>query len=224
MKMTQIVGLEVKKRNVLGKGFSKKLRSKGLIPAIVYGPEMESPVAVYVNKKFLESYLRHGNWGSMLFNLKMEDLDWGGGEEFLALIRDVQYHPVTREPLHIDFYHVTRGHKITLTVPVHIVGKENSPGVKMGGIVEQYVHELEVECLPKAIPEAIVVDISNLGLEDVIHVGELDIPEGVEVLDDPETTVVVITAPRVEEEETTEEEISAAEVPTVAETEREKEE
>ena len=120
------------------------------------------------------------------------------GKTLQGLVQDVQRDPVTGEPIHVDFLVLHAGEAVEVTVPLVLVGE--APGVKMGGILEHLLHEVDVRALPAHLPPHIEVDVSGLGLGDVLRVKELRVPEGVEILEDPEEPIVVISVPRGVEE------------------------
>jgi large subunit ribosomal protein L25 len=197
------VTLTAIKREKTGKETAKKLRKQGFIPAIIYGPHEEPlPIAVKFNE--LERVLIRYKGETLLFNLQIQN-----GETITkqAILKDYQTHPVTDKIIHLDFLAIHSGETITIDIPLEFVGKPE--GIAKGGILEIHLHEITVECTPANIPDKIKVDISKLDLGDVIHVKDLQVPEGVKIVDDPEETVVTIAVEEKEEEvseETTSEE------------------
>jgi large subunit ribosomal protein L25 len=186
------VTLEVSRREQGGKNVARRLRAAGKVPAVVYGGHRE-PVAIEVDRKQLSELISKGEHGvRAIFLLKMTGTD----QQRHAMIKDVQIDPLSRRLKHIDFIRVIMDEKIRVTVPVHISG--TAIGVKEGGILDWQVRDLHVECLPNAIPDAIEVDVTNLGAHDYLHVRDITVPEGVKVLDDPERSVVGITHQRAE--------------------------
>ncbi|MGC8779051.1 MAG: 50S ribosomal protein L25, partial [Candidatus Caldatribacteriaceae bacterium] len=137
-------------------------------------------------------YTRHASHHLLFLSLE--------GRETRGIIKEMQRNPVKNEIWHVDFYEVKADQKISLSVPVMVKGE--AKGVKEGGILEVMATELEIECLPEAIPEAIVVDVSHLEIGDAIHVRELEVPQGVVVTESPDEVVVVVTPPEVVEEVT----------------------
>lgn len=186
------VTLEVSRRESTGKGVARKLRSAGRIPAVVYGGHKE-PVAIEVDRKSLSELIKKSEHGvRSIFLLKMT----GSDQQRHAMIKDMQLDPISRRLTHIDFVRVVMDEKIKVTIPVHLSGL--AIGVKEGGILDWQVRELHVECLPNAIPDAIEVDVTPLGAHDYLHVRDLNFPEGVKVLDDPERIVVGVTHAKAE--------------------------
>ena len=195
-----VVELKATLRKGTGKGVARKLRREGLLPAIIYGGKRPEATPIAIPASALKLLKHHHG----LINL---DID---GDVRTCILKDVQYNHLGDVPLHLDFQEVTFGETITTTVELEFVG--TPIGVtEEGGVLEIMMREREIETLPRAIPEKIVVDISGLHAGDAIHVKELDVPEGVRILEDPETAVVVVTeveeapaAEEVTEEETTE--------------------
>ena len=197
-------------REKTGKGENGRIRKAGYVPCIIYGPEIKENIKGKVNMRELEKILA-GRWESTRLNVKLPD-----GAEELCIIREAQRHPLTDMPLHVDFLHLVRGRKITVKIPVEVTGREESQGVKDGGVLE-FTHELEVETLPMSIPDVITVDVSGLNIGDAIHVKDLKLPENVTALSDPEEVVaIVVTSRGVEEAAPEEEAPAAADVEVVA--------
>ncbi|HVL51632.1 MAG TPA: 50S ribosomal protein L25/general stress protein Ctc [Actinomycetota bacterium] len=202
------ISLDVKPRTELGKGPTGRYRASGLVPAVFYGPSVE-PVALLVDAKQMSQALRTEAGDNVLITLNVD------GTSRLTIPREVQRHPIRGTILHVDFVNVARDQKISAHVPVHVVGE--SHGVKEGGVLDQHLHEVQVEAVPTDIPASVEVDISKLGIGDSLHVSDLVIPAGVEVLTSEEELVLAVIEPRLAElEEETEEEAAAdaSEVPS----------
>ena len=184
--------LTIKQRAETGKQVAKRLRRQGVVPAILYGGA--KPETITVDPK---SVLRiiHGRAGStQLLNLTFE----GGGGSRMAIIRDLQFDPVSEQLLHVDLQEVTADRPITVRVAVHPVGE--AAGVReQKGILNVVLHELDVSCLPTLIPDRIDADVTALMIGDVLTVGGLRAPEGVRILNDPGQAVVTVAAPMAEE-------------------------
>jgi large subunit ribosomal protein L25 len=190
--------LEVSLREGTGKGVARKLRAQGLVPGIVYSGGTPA-TAVQVDARRLNKLIMSS--ANALVDLKGPK-DVKGK---LVLIKDAQRDPVSQSLLHCDFYAVDVKKKIQVNVPLQFTGK--APGVEEGGILEPVLREVEVACLPLAMPESIEVSVDHLGIGGSVHTRELTLPEGVESLGDPDAVVVHVVTPRVEEEpEPTEEE------------------
>lgn len=182
------VELSVKLREEKGKGYARRLRRSGMIPAVVYREGRSTPISVRI--KDLTDVLTRGGEEHVLINLKFS----GNGEEKLAIVREIQRDPIKEHLLHIDFFEVSLKEKVRVTIPVVISGEPL--GVKQkGGILEQATREIEIECFPTAIPERIEVNASSLDIGDSIHAGDLAVPEGIRVLEDEGTVICSILAP-----------------------------
>lgn len=163
------------------------LRRSGLIPAVIYGPSISNQV-VAVKEQALNHLMNRGNPNAP-FPLELED-----GSSQTVMIKDVQRHPARGIILHVDFMAVDMDQKITTTVPLNIEGEGKATAT--GGILQVQLREVNVSCLPADLPEAITVDISDLSIGDVLTVADLTLPEGVELLEEPERVVLTILQPR----------------------------
>jgi large subunit ribosomal protein L25 len=178
-------------RTDVGKGAARKLRASLRIPGVVYGHHREAtPLAM--DARELEKLLGSIAPGTTVVELHL------GGRVSKTLIREIQRHPFKRQVLHIDFQELVAGEKITVNVPILFVG--TAAGVKDGGTVEEVMRELSVEVDPSNIPSHFEIDVSPLGINDSVHVSDIKVPEGVEILDDLEATVAVVAPPRIVEE------------------------
>lgn len=200
------VKLKAEGREGSGKGPARRLRAAGKVPAVVYGHGMD-PVSVTVDVRDLYQALHTGAGANVLVDLKV------GGKEHLVLAREIQRDYVRGTFVHVDFLAIRRDQKITVDVPVRVIGE--SPGVKAGGVVEHHLWDLSVECLPGDVPEAIEVDISTLELGDGFRVASLELPSGATMLTPAEETILAVVTPQVlkieEEEEAAAEEAAAEE-------------
>jgi len=181
-----------------GKGASRRLRRDGKVPAILYGGHQGARTLSVSHQKLI-IMLENERFYSTILNLKV------GEETQAAILKDVQRHPYKNAVLHIDFQRVSDNEKIRISIPLHFRGEAVSPGVKtQGGIVSHLRTQVEVACLPKDLPEFIEVDMSGLSLNESIHLSELKLPEGVQLLDlaKEDSAVVAIHSPRAEEVET----------------------
>ncbi len=213
-----VIPLSGTRREKLGKGGARKARAAGHIPGVLYG-HGEEPVPVSVQAREFDLALRGHQGGNPIVNLAVS------GSEYTALIRDVQYDPVTHDVLHLDFQHISLTETIEVKVAVHLHGVP--VGVKDGGgILETILRELEVRCLPTAIPPSIQVDVSHLDIGDSIHVREITVPD-VTILNDGEETVATVVPPTVMEEKPAEEvvaEVAPTEPEVIAKGKKEEEE
>ena len=190
--MSQRSTLQVAPRKRSGTGALKRLRREGLVPAVVYGKKFDN-INLKVNAKEIRDLLAHSTSENILVDLQIE----GGGNQ-LALIQDVTHNPLSGNIVHIDFHAIKEDEKIHARVPVRLTGE--SAGVKLGGLLEHQIHSLEISCLPKDLPEAIVYDVTHLNTGDFVHVRELSFPEGVQPKLSGEVIVIHIAAPRVSAE------------------------
>jgi large subunit ribosomal protein L25 len=184
--------LTVQQRGETGKQVAKRLRRAGVVPAVLYGGA--KPESISVDPKAVLRII-HGHAGStQLLNLTFE----GGAGPRMAIIRDLQFDPVSERLLHVDLQEVTADRAITVRVAVHPVGE--AAGVRdQKGILNVVLHELDVSCLPAVIPERIDADVAALMIGDVLTVADLRAPEGVRILNDPGQAVVTVAAPMAEE-------------------------
>ncbi len=187
------IDLKAQIRKTVGNGPARSLRRKGKMPAVLYGPKIE-PVLLSIDVKDIEHILKEASVGSVLLNLQIQN---GKSYTRSAMIKELQTHPVTGKFLHVDFYEIDMQKKITVKVPV--VARGQSIGVELGGLLQYVRRELEVLCLPTAIPEAIEVDISDLDIGDSIHLEDISLPGDIEILADTNFTLVTVLAPKVEE-------------------------
>ena len=178
--------LTAERREGTGKGVARKLRAAGRVPAVLYGRGMEAE-SVSVDAKDLYHVL-HAGGANVLLDLVVD------GEEHFALARDVQRDYIRNRFVHVDFLVVSRTEKITLDIPVRVVGE--SVGVKSGGVLEHHLWELQAECLPGDVPEAIDADITELEVGDSLKVADLTAPEGVTILSPPDESVVSVVVPQ----------------------------
>jgi len=188
------IELAVEKRSTTGKNEARRSRAGGRIPAVVYGAGKPN-VPISVDRKALSDVFREGAGENAIFLLKLA----GSDQSRHAMIREMQRDPVSRKPLHIDFVRVLMDVKITIKVPIEIVGI--AKGVKTDqGILDVVTREIEIECLPGNIPAHLPVDVTELAIGDAIRVSELPAVEGVRIVDNPEKVVVHVTHPTREEE------------------------
>jgi large subunit ribosomal protein L25 len=186
-------------RETQGKGASRRLRHEGKVPAILYGGHSDARALTLSHQK-LAIMLENERFYSTILSLKV------GDETQAAILKDVQRHPFKNAIMHIDFQRVEENEKIRISIPLHFKGAAASPGVKsQGGIVYHMRNDLEVSCLPKDLPEFIEVDISGLSLNESIHLSQLKVPPGVQLVDlaKEDAAVVAIHSPRAEEPEPT---------------------
>lgn len=190
------LGVELREEH--GKGVARKLRAAGRIPAVCYRRNAE-PVPVSLDPKELDRLLRNASSGiNTLIDLKVT-----GGGDFdgrQVLVKELQRDPISGAYLHADLYAVDLQQKIHVSVPINL---EGTPiGVSLGGgLLDYATREIDVECLPNAIPEEFTIDVSELEVGQSLHVRDIVVPEGVEILNDPDVTVMSVVAPLAIEEE-----------------------
>jgi large subunit ribosomal protein L25 len=197
--MAQSATLKAALREGAGKGVARKLRAVGQVPAVLYG-HGEKPRPLSVNAHDLGLLMSSVNVENTLVRL---DIDGEGLQD--VLVRDVQMHAYKPEVLHVDFFHVNAGEKVHVRIPVRLIG--TPVGVHTdGGILDHVLYDLEVECLPGNIPDAVEIDVSNLGLGDSVRVGEIPQREGVKFLQDDDLPIAsVVGSARGESEAAAEE-------------------
>jgi large subunit ribosomal protein L25 len=181
-------------RDAAGKGAARTLRSKGQVPAVIYGHGRQ-PQSLSLNARDLDKLLGHIQAESTVIEVTV------GGATSKTLIREIQRHPIKRQILHVDFQALVAGEKVTVSIPITLSGIPE--GVRLGGgVLDQTLRELEIEVDPSSIPDHVEYEVTNMVIGDSVHVSDLKVPEGVKVLDDPETSVAVLAAPRAVIEET----------------------
>jgi large subunit ribosomal protein L25 len=183
--------LDAAPRSATGKGAARSLRREGRIPAVIYGHARE-PQSLSINTRELERLLGRVSAETTVIELALD------GRTTRTLIREIQRHPFKRSIIHVDFQELVAGEKVTVNVPIVIAG--TAAGVREGGILDQIMRELSVEVDPANIPNHIDVDVTDLTIGHSVHVSDLVLPDGVTVLDDPDATVAVVSAPKVVEE------------------------
>lgn len=193
------ISMSAKPRTELGKCPSRRLRRSGYVPAILYGGKITEPLTLSLESKRLEKVLHTGAGENVILNLSLE----GEGNARKVMFKEITRHPLKEMIQHVDLLEVAMDQTIHVEVPIHLEGK--AKGVALGGILQHETRKVAVECLPGSIPDVINVDVTELEVGHALHVSDLQLPEGVKVLDDPELTVVLIAAPVVEEEKTAEE-------------------
>jgi large subunit ribosomal protein L25 len=194
--MAQQVKLKAQKRTVIGRNAIKKIKKEGLVPGVIYGSQAE-PMALQVESRALTNVLAHASSEHVL--VELEIADGSQSTNRLALIQEVQHHPLKRQLLHVDFHAVSVTEKIISEVPIEAFGE--ALGVRtFGGLLEYSLRSLEVECFPQDLPDIVRVDVTNLNIGESFHVRDLPLPAGVEALTDGDLTVVSVVASRVGEE------------------------
>lgn len=187
--------LEVQNREEHGKNASRRLRAEGRIPAVVYGIGLD-PAPIHVAQRKVQELLRQGAGENTVFLLKLPD----SGKSRHTIIRDMQVDSTTGAMIHIDFLRVRMDEEVRVTVPIEVHGVPH--GVKVdGGMLDFVTRELEVSCLPGAIPAHFELDVNGLHVGQHVEAKDLQIPDGVTLLDEPQRVIVSVVAKRMEEEE-----------------------
>jgi large subunit ribosomal protein L25 len=192
---TETSSLKVQTREPEGSRAARRLRRAGNVPGVLYGGG-EDPVAFQVDARILRNTLAHSH--------AVLQLGVGQAKDTPVVIKEINRHPVSGDIMHIDLLRVRMDEKINATVLVDLVGAEAAPGVKEGGVLEQVSREVTIEALPGDIPDSIPHDVSSLESGATLYLSELTAPKGVTFVDDPETVVASITAPRLQLESDTE--------------------
>ena len=194
--MSNQVSLKAARRTATGRNAVKKVKAAQAVPAILYGTGIE-PTPLQLERRAIDNLLSHAVGENILVNLEIEDDSKGGAR--LALINEVQHHPVNRTILHVDFKAVSLNEALVAEVVIEALGE--AAGVKTGGgLLEQSLRSIEVECLPKDLPGIISVDVSPLELGQSLHVSDLPQLAGVKYKADPELTVFLVSEPKTAEE------------------------
>jgi len=214
MTETPEIVITVEKRTDTGKGAAGRLRRNGLIPAVVYGGD-KPPIAITVEEHSIRELLRQSAGENTIFLLKLK----GTSEERQAMIRELQADPISGRFLHIDFIRITRGQKLTVAMPVELVG--DSVGVRHGGRLDFVTRDLQIEILPREMFNKFTLDIADLDIGEHLTVADLEgqLPSSAKFLEDPGRVIVVIEAPRVVEEEAEAEAVEEAVIEETAEPE-----
>ena len=214
--MQETFEIEAVSRDVQGKGASRRLRREGMVPGIIYGAG-KPPQMFATNHNELAHHLENEAFYSHILKVKI------GGKSEQVVLKDLQRHPSKPFVTHVDLLRVLMDEEIRMTVPLHFDGEDECPGVKLGGTALHSMSDLEIECLPSDLPEYIAIDMSKMGVGDVVHLSEVVLPKGVTLVgadqidEDNDPIVVSVEVVRVAEEvEPTGEEGVEGEVPPEA--------
>jgi large subunit ribosomal protein L25 len=187
--MSEQLTLSAETRERAGKGASRALRNQGRVPAVVYG-EKKEPLSIHLEEKALVKALSTGHF---MNSVVMID---AGGATTRTLPKDVQFHPVTDRPVHVDFLRIAEHATVTVAVPIRFINEENSRGLKRGGVLNAVRHELELVCDAAEIPDDVVIDLSGTDIGDSIHISQVSLPKGTSsAITDRDFTVATIVAP-----------------------------
>jgi len=212
--------IEARKREAQGTGASRRLRIAGKVPGIVYGGDKE-PVNLELGQKEMLKYLSNEKFHASILTLKVEDTVES------VLLRAFNMHPWKAQVQHVDFQRVSKDRKIHMKVPLHFINAETSPGVKLqGGLVSHVMNEINITCFPDDLPEYIEVDLGQMSVGNSVHVKDLNLPKGVEVVlhraENPVVASVLVPKLVTEEETVAAEAPAAADVPATAQAAPEK--
>lgn len=187
--MADVITIEAQARDRLGKGASRATRRAGFVPAVIYG-DKKDPEAVQIAQNEIQRLLNRGGFMSQTYDLVVD------GKKTTVLPRDLQLHPVTDLPMHIDFLRLGKGATVTMAVPVHVVGEDASAGLKRGGVINHTRHDIELNVPADAIPEFIEVNVSELDLGEAVKISDVTLPEGATpTITDRDFTILAIVAP-----------------------------
>ena len=196
--MADIFSLAAEPRERAGKGAARATRRAGRIPAVIYGNK-ETPIMISIHPIDLMHQIRGGGFFSSVYEIEAE------GNKHRVLPRDIQLHPVTDQPLHVDFMRFSKSTRLVVEVPVVFLGEEDCPGLRQGGVLNIVRHAIEMRASPDQIPESIEIDLSSYNIGDSVHISSVRLPDDVELtITDRDFTVATIAAPtvNVEVEET----------------------
>ncbi len=211
--MSEQLTLPAEARERAGKGASRALRRDGRVPAVIYGDKKDA-VSIHVEEKLLAKMLSTGHFMNTVVMID------AGGEPHRTLPKDVQFHPVSSRPIHVDFLRIGEHSQLTVAIPVRFEDEEESPGIKRGGVLNVVRHELELICDASSIPDEVHVSLAGLDIGDSIHISNVKLPAGTKsAIDDRDFTVATLVAPSSMKSEADDEAAAAAasadEVPTV---------
>lgn len=207
--MSEQLTLSAELREKAGKGASRAIRREGRVPAVIYGNK-EEPLSIHVEEKALVKALQTGHFMNTVVMIDAK------GKTSRTLPKDVQFHPVTDRPVHVDFLRISAHSKVNVEVPIRFLNEEDSPGLKRGGVLNTVRHELELVCDASSIPSEIEIDLTGLEIGDSIHISNVTLPKGVQsAIDDRDFTIATVVAPSAMKSEEGEEAPEAGDVPTV---------
>ena len=193
--------ISVKKRSIEGSSASRRMRHAGLLPGVIYGID-SNPLAVELETHALEQVLHHHASETILV-----DIDLEGEGSVSVLLKEVQHHPVSGALLHVDLQRVAANQTLQVEVSLELVGEPE--GVKLGGLLDQVMHTILVECLPADLPETVNVDVSELEIGSALHVSDLKLGNKVAILSDADALVAGVSAPKVDLEDDEDEDVEA---------------
>ncbi len=209
--MSEQLTLPAETRERAGKGASRALRRDGRVPCVIYGDKKE-PLAFHVEEKLLTKMLSTGHFMNSVIMVDIK------GTANRTLPKDVQFHPVSSRPIHVDFLRIGEHSQVHVNVPVRFVDEEESPGIKRGGVLNIVRHDLELICDASEIPEEIAISLAGMDIGESIHISAVSLPAGSKsAIDDRDFTVATIVAPSAMKSEEGDTATEASDVPTVGE-------
>ncbi len=187
--MSEVLKLAAEPRDRAGKGASRAIRRTGRVPAVIYGAG-SAATPIHLEEKILVRQLSTGHFMNSVVEIEVD------GKTTRTLPRDVQFHPVSDRPIHVDFFRLTGNETVTVAVPVHFVDEEKSPGMKRGAVLNIVRHELQLDCAPSDIPDQIAISLEGLDVGASIHISAVKLPKGVEShIHDRDFTIATMVAP-----------------------------
>lgn len=205
--MIKLTTLNVKKREKAGKGAARAERRLGMIPGVIYG-DKKPPILISVEPSILNKELNQKGFWTRQFEINVDQ------EKYRTLCQDIQKHPVSDRPIHVDFLRISKDSAIYVDIHVSFINEDACPGIKLGGVLNIVRRSIEVICKPDDIPEEFVIDLSGLQIGDAVKIKSIAIPKGVKpTIEDRDFTIATIAAPTVVKEDT----VEAAEAETIVE-------
>lgn len=193
--MAEITTIAAQRRERAGKGPARAARRAGRVPGVIYGSKKD-PSMVTLDPRELDRELKTGAFLATVYDIQIDQ------DKERVLPRDVQFDPVTDQPLHVDFLRVSAASSVTVQVPVNFLNEEESPGLKRGGLLNVVRHEIEMICRADAIPTSIDIDLTGLDIGDSVHISMITLPDGVApTITDRDFTIATVAAPTVVQEE-----------------------
>jgi len=214
--MSEQLTLSAEARDRAGKGASRHLRREGRVPAVIYGSNQD-PQSIHIEEKALVMAMQGGHFMNSVVMIK------AGAAPVRTLPKDVQFHPVTDRPLHVDFLRISEHAKVTVAVPIRFIDEDKSKGLKRGGVLNTVRHELELNCDAAEMPETIEISLAGMDIGDSLHISAVTLPKGTEsAITDRDFTIATIVAPSglkmdAEDAAAAEAAIEAGDVPLVGE-------
>lgn len=187
--MSEQLKLSAETRERAGKGASRAMRREGRVPAVIYG-QKQDPIAIHVEEKALAKALSGGHFMNTIVMIDV------AGAQHRTLPKDVQFHPVSDRPLHVDFFRIGEHSTVTVAIPIRFTGEEDSRGLKRGGVLNAVRHDLDLVCDAAEIPEEVVIDLAGTDIGDSIHISQVTLPKGTtSAITDRDFTIATIVAP-----------------------------